>query len=252
MKDFMNKVRNIRGHLQDKESKFIFDNRLLFGLTGDYKYIENIISTLPQKIELDKAVDKCKQLIDQLVIYGAGNDLLILSALYPDFKFRYLCDKDEQKQKNGWNGIPVMSPEKLIEQKDMYVAVNTSAYEKEIVEYLLDNGFAKEKIINLGVITDSLYSAQYFDDDIMSPEEDEVFIDGGCYNCSTDEAFIKWCGGNYKRIYAFEPDANNYEKCLMTSNKKNIKNINIYNKGLWDCETELSFEAGGGAGLQNR
>lgn len=249
MKDLIISVKKIREHLQDNLSKAIFDNRLLFALTADKKYINRIIMSLPQKSELDAAIEKCKKDLAHLVLWGAGNDLLILSELYPDFAFQYLCDKDVHKQQTGWRGIPVMSPDELIEKRsDFYVAVNTSAFHKEIVQFLKENGFKENQIIDLGEITDSLYSAQYFDADIMTPQKGEVFIDGGCFDCSTDKAFAKWCDGDYRKIYAFEPDAENYEKCLERCRKEKLSNVVLYNKGLWDCETELAFEAGGGQG----
>ena len=37
-------------------------------------------------------------------------------------------------------------------------------------------------------------------------------------------------------------------KCLKKCRKEGIANIALHNKGLWDCETELAFEAGGGQG----
>ena len=41
----------------------------------------------------------------------------------------------------------------------------------------------------------------------------ETFIDGGAFDlCSTKE-FIKWCRGNYARVFAFEPEKSDYEFC---------------------------------------
>lgn len=249
MKTLADTIRNIYNHLQDNESKFFFENRLLYLFTGDYKYIQRIIEALPQKIKLDQMVEVCKNHTDKVVIYGAGNDLSILTDLYPDFKIQLICDSSEEKQKAGWRGIPVMSPDELIKRKnDVYVAVNTSGFYKEIVQFLLDHGFKEERIINLGAITDSLYSSQYFDRDIMKPQPGEIFIDGGCFNCNTDKEFIKWCSGNYEKIYAFEPDEKNYRECLEQCVKKNIKKIELYNKGLWNCETVLSFQQNGDQG----
>lgn len=249
MKNVIDRISGIRNCLQDELSKLIFDNRLLYSLTGEIEYIDRIILALPQKKELDKLIEKCKTYGDKLVIYGAGNDLLMLSRLYKDFPIKNLCDKSKQKQLEGWRGIPVMSPGELVQKKDeFYVAVNASAFHKEIVQFLLDSGFKEERIIDLGIILDSLYCAQYFGEDFISPEEGEVFIDGGCFDCSTDKAFIKWCQGKYRKIYAFEPDDENYKKCLVKCKEENIADIEIYNKGLWDCETELSFASDGSAG----
>lgn len=249
MEKFTNTTKNIYDHLQDRQSKFFFENRLLYTLTGDYQYIQRIIAVLSQKKELDRAIEFCKSQTNNVVIYGAGNDLSILSDLYPDFPIRLICDSSQAKQKAGWRGIPVMSPDELIKIKNnIYVAINTSAYHKEIAQFLGKNGFPKERIINLGAITDALYSRQYFDRDIMVPRSGEVFVDGGCFNCNTDREFVKWCSGNYEKIYAFEPDPANYQYCLKQCEKEEIRNIEIYDKGLWDKEAELSFEETGGQG----
>ena len=107
MEQFCTVVKRIREHLQDDTSRFIFDNRLLYALTGDYGYISKIIMSLPQKKELNAAVKKCREHAEHLVIWGAGNDLHILLDLYPDFPLHHLCDKDKHKQQHGWRGIPV-------------------------------------------------------------------------------------------------------------------------------------------------
>jgi len=245
----MKTLEHIYNQLQDEKSKDLFEKRLMYYLTKDYKYMQSIISGLDQKRELDRLVAECKRHIDDLVIYGAGNDLLILSGLYPDFHFKCICDRSEEKQKNGWRGIPVISPETLAERKESaVVAINTSGFHKEIYAFLKDNGFKDEQIINFGVVTDSLYASQYFDKDIMEVMPEDVFIDGGCYNCDTDEKFIEWCGGNYNKIYAFEPEKENYEQCLELCKRKNLQRIEILNKGLWSEATTLSFAANLGQG----
>ena len=171
---------------------------------------------------------------------------MAISRLYPDFKFRYYCDKDEKKQKEGFMGLPVLSPEELISKSDdVYVVVNTANYHCEIVDFLISNGFKKDKIFDFGAISEELYKNQYFDLNIMQPRQEELFIDGGCFDCGTDIQFIEWCGGQYNKIYAFEPDKMNYMKCLKKRDEKGISNISIYNKGLWDTATELSFTANG-------
>lgn len=239
-------IRMIYEHLQDDYSRDIFENRLLYALTGDRKFIDKILLNLPQRKQLDRAIEKCKEHIDNLVVWGTGHDLVVLSRLYPDFKIPLFCDIDEKKQREGYNGIPVLSPDELIQdKKNVYVAVNTANYHKEIVDYLLNNEFEKEKIIDLGNISQELYNGQYFDLDIMESRKEEVFIDGGCFDCGTDMLFTEWCHGQYKKIYAFEPDFNNYNKCLKKSKENNIENFVILNKGLWDSATTLSFNAKG-------
>jgi FkbM family methyltransferase len=54
--------------------------------------------------------------------------------------------------------------------------------------------------------------------------------------------FKNWCKGNYRKIYAFEPDLKNYNLCLLAQEKYEISNLVLINKGLWDCEETLYFE----------
>lgn len=244
-------AKNIYAHLQDECSKLIFENRLLYSLTEDRAYIRRIAAVLPRSKELDRTVEFCISHKEEVVVYGAGNDLMTLRELYPDFPVRLICDGDERKQKCGWQGIPVISPDELLQKKnEVYVAVCTTYYRDEVKHFLLSHGFRKDRIIDVGTaiwngVDFSLYSPQYFDKEIMIPRDNEVFVDGGCFDCGTDREFIKWCFGNYKKIYAFEPDTQNYERCAEWCSLENIKNIELFNRGLWNCETELSFQETG-------
>ena len=244
-------IKMIYDHLQDKESKTVFANRLLYSLTEDSAYMDQIVKTLYSRTGMGEIIDFCREHLDETVVYGAGNDLSILVNLYSDFRFKYICDGDAEKQKRGWNGFPVMSPEELIKKKEnVYVIIISSHYNEEILHFLLNSGFAKERIINLGGRIEQMHEEQYFDREIITPCPEETFIDGGCYECDTDKLFITWCSGNYKKIIAFEPDEENYRKCLEVRKKENIAKLDIYPKGLWDCETELFFSGDRGVGSQ--
>lgn len=79
---------------------------------------------------MGEIIDFCRKHIDETVVYGAGNDLSILVNLYSDFRFKYICDSDAEKQKRGWNGFPVMSPEELIKMKENVYVIIISSYLK--------------------------------------------------------------------------------------------------------------------------
>ncbi len=53
---------------------------------------------------------------------------------------------------------------------------------------------------------------QYFAENLVHVGENEVFVDGGAYIGDTIEVIIKKTGNKFSRIYAFEPEASNYEK----------------------------------------
>ena len=80
-------------------------------------------------------------------------------------------------------------------------------------------------------------SNQYFPDDIVKLNKDEVFIDAGAFTGDTAENIVKVTEGNYNKIYCFEPD----KKCLqiLYNNIKNYKNIEVVEKGAWHKSEKL-------------
>lgn len=52
--------------------------------------------------------------------------------------------------------------------------------------------------------------------------------------------FIKRCP-NYKRIIAFEPNTVSYNECQIITETQKIRDIKIYNVGLWNERAKLSF-----------
>ncbi|MCL1994633.1 MAG: FkbM family methyltransferase [Defluviitaleaceae bacterium] len=82
---------------------------------------------------------------------------------------------------------------------------------------------------------------QYFESDVISFTDNEVFVNGGCYDGATDKEFIKRVGGSYRYIYAFEPDPKNY--VVSSGNLKDIRNLELVNKGLFSKDDTLFFAA---------
>ena len=86
-------------------------------------------------------------------------------------------------------------------------------------------------------------SEQYFVEDIIRLNEEEVFIDCGGYDGKTSVDFIKKVKGNFKNIVIFEPDS----QCIPMI-KRNVPadgRIKIIPKGVWDMETNISFVSSG-------
>ncbi len=232
-------IQNIYQHLQDEESIRIFEDRLMYSLTGDDRFIRRMLGGLPEKKLVDAAMNHIKRIKTPLIVYGAGTDFAHLLRAYPDFTCTCLCDGDTQKQKTGWNGYPVISPAELVEEyRGCHVLIATSRYWMEIYEFLLENNWKTEKILMTDLMK-KMYESQYFEPEIVKPCNDEVFVDGGCFNCTTDRQFIRWCGNKYRRIYAFEPDWENYSVCQIKA--KAIQRLKLWNYGLWSKRDELYF-----------
>lgn len=71
---------------------------------------------------------------------------------------------------------------------------------------------------------------QYFD--VFAPKEEEYIIDCGAFDGRTEELFFNWGGGHIKKIYAFELDPINKNKCLDLYKEKGLNSIvEFINKG---------------------
>jgi len=80
---------------------------------------------------------------------------------------------------------------------------------------------------------------QYFHSQVK-PEDGDCIVDAGAYIGDTIEDIVKE-NIAYKKIYAFEPDEQNYAKLI--ENIKTYQNIEAYKYGLWDKSDKLYFNA---------
>jgi len=80
---------------------------------------------------------------------------------------------------------------------------------------------------------------QYFHSQVK-PEDGDCIVDAGANIGDTIEDIVKE-NIAYKKIYAFEPDEQNYAKLI--ENTKTYQNIETYKYGLWDKSDKLYFNA---------
>ncbi|MCL2057064.1 MAG: FkbM family methyltransferase [Oscillospiraceae bacterium] len=241
-------TKQIYDRLEDALSKTVFENRLLWNLTGDYKFIDNIIKTFPEfdSHNRDAINDHFLQQNREIIAYGRGGVFTSFSLICDKVKLAAVCDGDENKREMLKERYNVISPEELkIRFPESYVVITTLSdkYNSEIYENLVRMGFQREQIL---VFKDFLKSRgselfpPYFVPGIVKPvAQDEVFIDAGCFNGNDCVEFKKWCGGSYKKIIAFEPNPAQYQKCKDIL--KDFGNLEIYPYGLWNENTELRF-----------
>ncbi|MBR1807182.1 MAG: FkbM family methyltransferase [Selenomonadaceae bacterium] len=87
-----------------------------------------------------------------------------------------------------------------------------------------------------GKVSDYRFASepQYFLDG-FTPSAGDIAIDGGAFDGATAESFAK-CGA---KVFAFEMDANNYQRCLARVGQK--PNITLENLGLSDRESEENY-----------
>jgi FkbM family methyltransferase len=241
MKEFQNIIQNIYEHIGNEYSKEMFTNRLLYSLTNDYKFLYNIICMTDEgKLFYNKIRSKDKKMI----IFGAGIWGKELIETYRDVSFQCFVDN---KSNNDimLSGIPVLSFQKYINHyKDEYIIISSRLHHKEMYRQLRENNIDENLIINMGKMIDHMSKRQYFDlkelKTDLSPEE--VFVDAGSFDGKTAGYFMEWCNRQYEKIWLFEPDKKNQEKCIMTMQAEGCKNYKVIKKGLWDREEVLRFQ----------
>jgi FkbM family methyltransferase len=90
----------------------------------------------------------------------------------------------------------------------------------------------------------------YFPTDLYRLTHDEVFVDCGAYSGDTIRDFLALCQGNFRHVYAFEADPQNFRKLeyfvgsLATAVQKRIR---ISARAVSDHAGELRFSATGTA-----
>jgi FkbM family methyltransferase len=77
-------------------------------------------------------------------------------------------------------------------------------------------------------------------------KENEIYCDCGTYNGNTLFLFMNSVKNKYERIYAFEPDPENFRQIL--ERVKDVKNVEVYNMATGERNGEIRFLAEGTSG----
>jgi FkbM family methyltransferase len=93
----------------------------------------------------------------------------------------------------------------------------------------------------------ALYRADTRRDDdmkLLSPGEQEHFLDLGAYNGDTIREFLNLTDGKYAEITAMEPDAHNFKKLREATSL--LPHVTLLSEASWDTDCELTFSGKGG------
>jgi len=249
MQGSVENYRKIYRMLEDQESKDTYLGRLAYLISGNYQYIENILRAyLPDLPLLGARVKAFLNTLPQdreIVLYGAGKKAAkVLEYFVDDRRFVGFCSNNTLKQANGYLGYPVMSPERLLDRKDVLVLICAPSALEEIMRLLKEGGYPQEAVFNLDAVSMAIDPRQYFGLDFIPYEEDEVYVDAGCYDLGDAFRLQKFCK-HLKRVYAFEPDPKNYRVCLERKEKGGLSGIELFPFGTWSEKTDLTFSAKG-------
>lgn len=240
--------------LEDDKSREILDARISKYFKPHHSNILEIEKHFPSnpknRIKRENINEFTYTKGEPIIFYGIGeyavNSILEnqLKKISPDALTadRIYCDK-KFTEDTFFNGYPAISPQKLIEQHtDKTVIITTVIFVNGIYDFLIKNGFNKEKIF----FSDSFMDIQnqYFDKEIIKNIDNEVFVDIGVLNGYTSINFAKRY--KYDNIFLFEPNKDLFDQILINLKKENITKFEMFPIGLWDNETVLEFSGTGG------
>lgn len=155
---------------------------------------------------------------------------------------RVFCDKSRSAGRGSYQGSLLVAPETL---RDAYpsstVVICSTTYQQEIYDFLLQQGFETEQLFCVLRVDDK---NQYFDEEIISFGEDEIFVDVGVFDGGTSVLFSQKC--NYKQIYLFEPNTDFFQVSKDHLEEHQVRDYTLIPKGAWSEETVLRF---GGEGI---
>lgn len=227
--------------MEDEDSQVIYREKLRFMDTGDEEgYTRNVLERTKSTPEwIQNAARKCMDTGKKIVCWGLGHDYRILMDIVEKTGFHadVLCDNNAALWGSRIDGKPVAAPEQWLREKDEYcVFIASTMCAEEIKRELMGKGVRESEIA-------SLADAQYFD--VFESVPGEIFVDAGCYNGGTLTGFVNWSKGNYRKIYAFEPNPESLVLCRSTIRDYGMTNVELIEKGTWSKEDRLNFHVDG-------
>lgn len=251
----------VYGYLQDWQSRLIFRSGVMYRLTNDYSYFLKRTESFYQPesiLKKDRLISLADWIAGQhyldpqkkIALYAPAG--IWIGFSYPRLKemgirIDCICTNQEDLQRKVFYGIPAVSLEdgaKYIGDGYLLIGSGMKQFTDEVQKLIVESGFHRESIVApCSQGQPFSYGMQYFDLRELQCQEDEVYIDAGCLDCSTVLDFLQWNRGKYKHIYAFEPDQRSYDCCRKVILEKQIDRITLIPKGLWSQEQKIGFNS---------
>lgn len=257
MKKIWENIEMVYDLLEDDLSKKIFEKKIECRIMGgedktiDFMY-ETYDTSQIKLLERNFGKDvRC-------AVAGAGNygEKTYRALVHAGYEVVCFLDNDVYKQGMFKFGKPVVSfTDFCLQYDDVIVILDNLRLAKGFYHELMNLGYSHQKIFfNTDDIVRTSFGNIYFDLPQLYRDEKEIFIDAGCFDGASLVDFIKWCEGNYQKIYAFEPLEQSFK--LAERRLKEYKNIELVKCALADkdgnAEFTYSFDGLMGARLGNK
>jgi FkbM family methyltransferase len=255
--------------LVDDESKALFKARWDYLVKRDMRNLIEYLyeANCKRSFRMYKTYEKLNMNIkpgEKAVIVGLDvNSAYVYTFLESIYKNEIVCfaTDDSSKLDKKYFDKPVVLIDDLktgYEDCTIVISVFEPAGREKAFQQLVRLGIKSEKIcLNFfateqffpGRILFGRHGTMYFDLPYIKPlGEEEVFMDVGCFDGATTNAFIEWNGNQYSKIYAFEPDPKNYNKCAPILSA--LDRVQLFNAGAWSSDSKLKFRSGVGSGAR--
>lgn len=244
---------------QAKEWRIIDAGRVLFEIDKEnafkhndpyYKHLYNLICTDTIVINAFEKIRNANRPVACWCSFEKGD--FIGKMLKEKWGIHpWQCYIAEEKDRAEYNGIPVYTYEEAAGIYDSLDIVIEMQRNREDALEKIATGKIPGEVIDLIAIEKELCRRQYFDF-FRYDGRKETFVDAGVYDLGSTLGFIKWCGGNYNRVFAFEPDEENYKGC--EERCSSLEKVSLFQSGLCDKCGNIGFVSGfGGAScIENR
>ena len=241
-KKLMKTTNIIYGKLQDDISRKIYKARIMNSITYDYNYMTQIsVDGLDVIKYLRTKLEPYIQNETKLVLDGAGYYGKSIRRTLADINFE--CFVDKCLQESTVMGLRVISRKQAAsEYKDALFIITSMVYGRQIKGELEKLGV--KSILDFGEYLNqnsAIMENQYYD--VLKFNDDEVIADVGCYDCYTMKQYFKYGNEKYGKIYSFEPEPKQYEKCKELIKKGKYHDWSIFNYGVYDNNSKLFFSS---------
>ena len=180
------------------------------------------------------------------IIYGTGmTGRQVAEGLFTEnIPFYGFCCRNAERFSDGMMGKPVISPEKVFANPEKYYVIIAALAAREILQIMREHHFPEDHIIMF--IDSCVDPLQYFPFPSLY-RKGTAFIDGGCCDGATSRQFADWCGGEYSKIIAFEPNSLNYDICQRNGKMWGLRDFELVKAGLSSGKTDqnLVMRSGG-------
>lgn len=237
--------------LMDDESRMIYRYKSAYDtFGGDWRYIRELLRKTKEKSSIES--ENYRNLLEFVKASSEEEQIrFVLAGEYTEIiperisELGYPVEAYWGDQKPGNCNISNIEAEDLFcEYLNHYILVKDYNNRLNFINRLSGYEFIENRIV---LACDGECGIEYnypmYFDEIFKPSADGIFVDGGCFDGGTIGAFIEW-NGNYKKIYSFEPEPEQYKRCkaMYADNEK----VKILNNAVWDKKETLRFVSAGG------